>query len=93
MAMVRVKLTEPRVVAGHDGKPGDVFEVSRVDAAELVGNGGAVLVTPEREPYTVRIETPDHGDPAPRKIPPVPTPKQVKQGETETAEEVGAKKK
>jgi hypothetical protein len=92
MATVKVKLTQPRIVGGHDGKPGDVFEVSRVDAAELVGNGGAVLVTPEREPYTVRVENPEHGDPAPRRIPPAPTPKQVKDGEA-APEEAGAKKK
>jgi hypothetical protein len=94
MAMVRVRLKEPRGVGGHDGKPGDIFEVSRVDALELVGNGGAEYVTPEPAPYTVRIENPEHGDPAPKKITPAPTSKQVVTKDADAAaEETTAKKK
>jgi hypothetical protein len=56
-----------------DANVGEVFEVSRVQAAGLVGDGLASLVEPGRTSYTVTVETPEHGDPVARKVsgPPV----------------------
>ena len=92
MPTVRVRLTRPVVVGGQDGKIGDLFDVPRSTAALLVGDGSAELVIPEKPATTVRIENPEHGDPAPQRVAPAPTPKQLKPAERET-EEAGSKKK
>jgi hypothetical protein len=65
---LRVKLLRACIVGGQDGAVGDIFAVSRVQAAILVGDGLATLVDGGRAPYSVTVETPEHGDPAPRKI-------------------------
>jgi hypothetical protein len=65
---LRVKLIRDVIVGGQDGHVGDVFEVSRSDAALLVGDQLAVLVDGARANYSVTVETPEHGDPAPRRV-------------------------
>jgi hypothetical protein len=66
---LRIKIIKACIVEkNQDGYPGDVFDVSRMRAALLVGDGLAVLLEPGRANYSVTMEQPEHGDPVARKV-------------------------
>lgn len=66
---LRIKIVRACIVGpGLDGNVGDVFDVSRMKAAVLVGDGLAVLLEPAKVNYAVTMETPEHGDPVARKV-------------------------
>lgn len=68
---VRVELLRPTLIVGIDGRQegetGDIFEVSRYQASMLVSDGAAREVN-EHARTAVTLITPEHGDPAPRRV-------------------------
>lgn len=66
--MIRIKLLRDTLIAGQDGKAGEVWSVTRVDAATLVGEGAAFLVDGPSRNYAVTMEVAGHGDPAPSRV-------------------------
>ena len=77
MALMRIKITRPIIVAGEDANEGDLFELPRPKALELIGSGCAeeYLEPGEKSAKPDSLTTvlsPEHGDPQPRRIPPAP---------------------
>jgi hypothetical protein len=69
---VKVELLRGTIIASVEGRVegqvGDVFELSRGQAAQLVGDGAAKYVEPNRAPTAVTTMEADHGDPMPRRV-------------------------
>ncbi|MGH9685282.1 MAG: hypothetical protein ACRD4S_16930 [Candidatus Acidiferrales bacterium] len=64
----KIKLTRAVIVKGHGHcSVGDIFEVPRHLAAVLIGQDCAIAADDEKSSYSVNIESPQHGDPAPRR--------------------------
>jgi hypothetical protein len=64
---LKIKILRAVQIGNMDAMPGEIYSVSRVQAAVLVGDGFAILLD-AKQSYTVTVETPEHGDPAPRRI-------------------------
>jgi hypothetical protein len=73
---LKIKIVRACIIDGQDAAPGEIWTVSRVNAATLVGDGQAVLLDAKQN-YSVTVEVPEHGDPRARRIstPPVATEK------------------
>jgi hypothetical protein len=76
-ALMKIKITRPIIVAGEDANEGDLFELPRGKAVELIGAGCAeeYLEPGEksaRPDALTTVETVTHADPQIRRIPPAP---------------------
>lgn len=76
-AMMKIRITRPIIVAGEDGNEGDLFELPRPKALELIGSGCAeeYLESGEKSAKPdalTTVETVTHADPQIRRIPPAP---------------------
>lgn len=66
---VKIIILRGCLIGNQEASPGEVWSVSRMEAAMLCENNFlAKLVDAKAAPYTVTVETPQHGDPAPRRI-------------------------
>jgi hypothetical protein len=69
---VKIELLRGTIIASAEGRVegqiGDVFELSKQQAATLVFDGAAKYLEPHRAPTAVTTMEADHGDPMPRKI-------------------------